>query len=1786
MRQQTENTAVRGSQYQGVLSRLQALMAEAMPAWPSGEVNLDIPFLEMGANSLMLMDVQRTVESEYGITITIAQFFEELTTIGALVGYIDDELTRRGSKVVADVVAPATVAASLPAMPTNTPAPVALPGLNALPTPTHAPLSVATSELEAIFASQIRLTAQAMNDLVARQLQFLTQAGGAVAQTGGQTAAAPGAEAKAVPQTTPKPAPQAAASTAAEAQAAEPTRKKGALQPQKMLSALEIRARGLTPLQQQHLEALIRDYNARTPKSKAYADRYRPVLADSRAAVGFRFTTKEMLYLLVAGRARGSRVWDIDGNEYIDITMGQGVTLFGHHPECIETAIAEMGPDGVGLGPRPESVGEVAELLSEMTGFDRVTFTNSGTEAVMAALRLARAATGRNKIVMFEGAYHGHADSVMGMAVTRDGELVTQPVSPGTPPGAVADLLVLPYDEAQTLEIIKKHGDTIAAVIVEPVQSRNPRIQPREFLHALRRITTEIGALLIFDEMITGFRSHLGGAQAWFGVRADLATYGKVIGGAMPIGVVVGQARLMDPIDGGAWRYGDGSYPEVNRVVFGGTFCQHPLTMATTLATLRHLKAHSPSLQDDLNRRTTFLATELNRWFAEQQVPIEMVWFGSLFRFEFSSNLELLFYHMNLRGIFVWEWRNCFLSTAHSDADVAAIIAAVKDSVLAMRAGGFIPEKVARPVVTPPDHYPLNTAQQQLAALAQLTPAGSKAYHVTTQLALPGAVNERALTEALDTVVARHEALHSVIHENEQRLLTPAVGLLQCVDLRASAHIEDAYYAWLTAHTREPFDLGRGPLFVAHLVRLGEADYRLVLKGHHIVLDGLSMNLIVQELAHCYGEICAARAPALPTPLQYRDYLRWQTDNTFATAEGYWLQHLAGELPRLELPADRPPPSLKSYRGGRVTRLLDRALFAGIRRLSSANGVTHFMALFALYGLWLHRLTGQDDLIIGMPVAGRSLAGADRLVGYCTHLLPIRSAIRWDEPFTAYLKRMRGVLLQGYQHQDYPFARLMERLALPRDGRQAPLVSVIFNLDRPGAAPAVGDLQVRWLSLPIHYTAFELVLNLTELGDDLALECDYNGDRFDAETLERFVDHLQTMMVGVVAEPERACGKQPLLDDATCQCWLIDWNETAHAYRADLGVAERFARQAQATPEAIALRWPEGTLTYQALNRAANQLAHYLQAHGVKNNRIVAVYLRRSPSLVLAILATLKAGGAYLPLDPDYPPARLAFMLEDASPQVLLTESALAAHLPEVPGMVRRLLDDADQHEEYALFSERDPVTITTPDSLAYVIYTSGSTGQPKGAMICQRGMVNYLGWAMDYYRTKEGSGSPLHSSIGFDATITSLFTPLLSGRILHLLPHSGEEIEHIRLALQGSDGKGHDWSLVKLTPAHLDLLNVMIPSQGLAGLTRYLVLGGEALLGRTVAPWRDGAPDTHIINEYGPTETVVGCAIYDERRSVPPDEAVPIGRPIWNTQLYVLDERREPVPVGVPGELYIGGDGVALGYLNRTELTEERFIDIAATGLVDRRKSLPSGKLYRTGDRVRLQADGELVYLGRYDNQIKLRGYRIELDEIQGVLIAEPNVREVVVVVTGKGDHDRRLAAYLVARDGATIDASALRARLAERLPDHMIPAHFMVLDKLPLTSNGKVDRKALPPLVGVRGGSPLLSPRNDVERRIAALWCELLQRDAVGIDDNFFEIGGHSLMVLPLRERLLAEFSVPLSPVDLFRYPTVAALAQFLAVSQTGNSAAPVAAAASGAVAGGRKRRDTSARRQSLGI
>lgn len=1733
-----------------ILAELRELMQQAMPAM-AGDGYVHVPFLEMGANSLILMEMQQTVERRYGVTLEIGQFFEELTTIDALASYLDEQ-----------VPADAAPAADLSSV-----------DLSLLPL---SPIAGSTPEglstdLEQLFSEQLQSVAQTVSRVVAQQLEYLRQTGLAPPAGTDQPGQAGTAPADA---TTPSASGQASAGAATTGAAAQ--KPGSAASPQHMLSPLEIRARGLTPRQQEHLEALIARYTERTRTSREMVARDRPVLADSRACVGFRFSTKEMLYPVVGKRARGARVWDVDDNEYVDITMGQGVTLFGHHPPFLEAALAAEPEDCVQLGPRPPQAGEAARLITEFTGFDRVTFTNSGTEAVMAALRLARAATGRQKIVMFENAYHGHSDGTTARAQWHGEQLSSVPISGGIPPSAVEAIYVLEYDAPASLDFIEAHGEELAAVIAEPVQSRRPDLQPKAFLQRLRELTSASGALLILDEMITGFRVHPGGAQAWFGVRADMATYGKVLGGGMPIGVVAGRAEHMNAIDGGMWQYGDASYPRTERVGFGGTFCQHPLTMVTALATLRHLKEQGPGLQQGLNEKTERLARTLNAYFHERRVPIEVVYFGSLFRFAFSTNLELLFYHLMEQGVFIWEWRNYFLSTAHTEADVDFVIEAVKASTEKLIEGGFIepateaaagasgssipgnghPAGAASPASTgsPLASLPLTEAQRQLWALDRITPQGSAAYTVFVVLELTGRLEIGSMRAAVERIVARHDALRTVLPSaSEQRVLADVETDVPLVDLSGTPETETRVREWLEEAASEPLDLAAGPLFRAWILRSSAERHRLVLRGHHSIIDGLSMNVVIRETAATYSALVRQQEPQLDACVQFGQFVQLPPDPDRAKHEAFWLQQLDGELPTLELPADRPHPSLRTYAGGRTVFPLDTGVRQAAARLSQQQRCTPFMTWFAVYALWLHRLSGQDDLVVGIPVAGRpATAGFDSMVGYCTHLLPVRSRLGQDETFAEFLTATRTRLLEAYTHQGYPYSELLNELDLPRGGARAPLVSTVFNLDRPGDAPEMAGLGVAWASAPLRHTAFDLTVNLTEVGEDVVLECDFNRDIFETTTMERLCEAFRVLLAAVVENPQERAAALPLLDVPERQRLLVEWNATEAAYPSDQCAHQLFEAQARRTPDAVAAVAGDAQLSYDGLNTQAQQLARVLRGHGVGRDTVVGICTDRSLEMIVAMMGVLKAGGAFLPLDPNYPPARLGFMLEDAAAPVLLTTRALMQRVP--------LRDHVELPDERVIYLDgtaawtdlpgADLGEAPRPDDLAYVIYTSGSTGKPKGTMIEHRGLVNYLSWAVRTYRMDAGCGAPVLTSIGFDATITSIFAPLISGQGIWLVPASpdaGEEIQAIHDAVAAD----RRWSLIKVTPAHLELLNSMLADDAFADQTNVIVLGGEALYGSTVAPWRERAPGTRLINEYGPTETVVGCCVHEVGEDTPHDGAVAIGRPIANTWLYVLDAGLQPVPVGVPGELFIGGHGVARGYLNRPELTAERFVA----------NPFGPGRLYRSGDEVRHLANGELEYLGRLDTQVKIRGYRVEPGEIASLLNLHSSVRESVVVPREFGANDLRLLAYVVPLDGDEVDAEALRGHLSVRLPAHMVPVAFIPLQALPLTTNGKIDRKALPDSEGAltRTQAGFASPQSEAEKRIAQAWQEALKVDCVGRLDNFFDLGGHSLLVVSLRDRLAAEFEHELTPVDLFRYPTVASLARYLTAAPEATEALP---------------------------
>ncbi|CAI8691173.1 amino acid adenylation domain-containing protein [Burkholderia sp. IT-111MI5] len=1691
-----------------VLEWLRGKIGELIQADPA-TINIDLPFLEMGADSIVLIEAIRHIEKQYGVKLAMRRFFEDLATVQALAEYVADNLPAAAAPSEAESVAGPSMAAVAVAQSAEVLAPLAA-----------APAEWVAAEGGSTVERVLREQNQLLSRVMSQQMELLRTS------LTGQAGVRPTTVAAQAVASTASVAPTAATATLAAAPAAKPAPAAAAAAddrpPKPMMpwgSPVEQRARGLSAVQQEHLEALIVRYTTRTRKSKDSVQASRPVLADSRATVGFRFSTKEMLYPIVGDRAAGSRLWDIDGNEYIDFTMGFGVHLFGHTPDFIQQQVTREWQRPLELGARSSLVGEVAARFARVTGLDRVAFSNTGTEAVMTAMRLARAVTGRDKIVMFTHSYHGHADGTLAAA---NAEGVTETIAPGVPFGSVENMILLEYGSDAALEAIRGMASTLAAVMVEPVQSRNPSLQPVAFLKELRRITEQAGVALIFDEMITGFRVHPGGSQAMFGIRADLATYGKIIGGGLPLGVIAGTSRFMDAIDGGMWTYGDHSFPAADRTAFGGTFCQYPLAMAAALAVLEKIEQEGPALQAALNERTAQIAETLNAFFAEAEAPIKVTWFGSMFRFEFTENLDLFFYHMLEKGIYIWEWRTCFLSTAHTDADIDRFIRAVKDSVADLRRGGFI-----RPHSKHGTVAALSEAQRQLWILSEVDPEGSLAYNVNTTLELNGRLDEAAMRAAVQGLVDRHEALRTTLTpDGSGQIVHPSLTLrIPLIDTDQDA--------WRDHESRQPFDLVNGPLFRAALVRLDSERHLLVMTAHHIICDGSTFGILLEDLARAY----AGAAPAA-APLQFREYLK-QLDGQRHSPEtkanrAYWLAQCAHRADPLNLPLDYPRPAVKTFHGERVSVHLDAAEAASLRAAARQNGCTLYMMLLAGFNMFLHRIAGQQEIVTGIPVTGRSVAGSDRLAGYCTHLLPLRSTLPEQATVASFLAGTRQNLLDALEHQDYPFAELVREIGAQRDLNAAPLVSAVFNLEPVSALPELPGLTVGLVAPLIRYTAFDLNVNVLDAGQELLIDCDYNTDLFDASTVQRFLAIYRTLLMRVTDDASAAVARLPLLSDAERDLLTVEWNrtETDFGDAAAQPLHRLFEQQVERTPDAVAAVCDDASLTYAELNLRANRLAHRLIELGVAPDALVGLAMERSLDMIVALLAILKAGGAYVPVDPDYPAERVRFMIDNAQLRWLFTQQHLLAALPDTDARV--IVVDCDAHD-FDAAPASNPAPALSGDNLAYMIYTSGSTGRPKGALNTHRAITNRILWMQHAYTLGADESVLQKTPFSFDVSVWEFFWPLSVGaRLVFARPGGQRETDYLVELIERE----------RITTVHFvpSMLRAFLDHPDLdAHCTslRRVVCSGEALPFDLQQRFF-ARLDAKLYNLYGPTEAAVDVTAWECRRD-DPHRIVPIGRPIANTRLYIVDAQLQPVPVGVAGELLIGGTPVGRGYHGEPELSAGKFI-------ADPFSTDPRARLYRTGDLARYRPDGNVEFLGRIDHQIKLRGLRIEPGEIEAALTSHPLVDAAVVALRGVDD-GARLVAWLHSSHPEAELIEAVRGHLRQRLPDYMVPSAFVVVPAFEHLPNGKLDRARLP-----EPGDNLdhVAPVNALEAQLTAIWQEVLGQARISTTANFFELGGNSLSATKVVARIRRDLHAKLEIRSLFAHPTISSLAKRIADTQ----------------------------------
>jgi amino acid adenylation domain-containing protein len=1037
-----------------------------------------------------------------------------------------------------------------------------------------------------------------------------------------------------------------------------------------------------------------------------------------------------------------------------------------------------------------------------------------------------------------------------------------------------------------------------------------------------------------------------------------------------------------------------------------------------------------------------------------------------------------------------------------------------------------------------PQQLPLSFAQERLWLIERLGVAGS-AYNVPVTIRLSGPLDANVLKRSLAELVGRHETLRTrflQVDGNPVQVIDEACGVsLEPVDL-SDLREEDratSMQRLVQEFAEARFHLEKGPPFRVALLKLSGEDHIVVMVMHHVVSDGWSIGVLLHELSALYTAFAAgAPSPLPPLAVQYADFALWQRGwlqgEVLEKQINYWKERLAGAPAALELPIDHRRPAVHSFAGSTVQFVLPRSLSTAATELGRREGATLFMVLLAVFNVVLSRWSGQTDIVVGTPIAGRTHQETEGLIGLFMNMLALRTDLSGDPSFRELLRQVRETALGAYAHQDLPFEKLVEVLQPARDLSRAPVFQVMLGLQSIAAEPlTLPGLRASAVAGELTTSKLDLSLYLHEAEGGFGGTFEYATDLFDRETIVRLAGHAEVVLRGAVASPDCRLSELPLLTENEHRQIVVDWNDTAAAYPADTCVQDLVSAQAAETPDAVALVYEDQQITYGELERRSNQLGHYLHDRGVGPEVIVGLAIERSPAMVVGLLGILKAGGAYLPLDPSYPIERLAYMISDAGVPVLLTQAAVADRLPS--GTQRVVLLDGDG-AAIAAQPSSGPKSGVSAANLAYVIYTSGSTGRPKGVCIEQRSLVNYLRWASEAFDTTNGGGSPISIPLAFDMTISSLYLPLLAGTRV-ILPREGDELPLLHRLLRSH----RDLSFLKITPSHVEYLNDVLPPEDLAGRVRFLIVGGEALTASTLQPWRDHAPGTRLINAYGPTETVVASSVYEIGPADPTSGPIAIGGPIANASYYVVDRHLMPLPVGIAGELCIGGAGLARGYLGRPGLTAERFLPS------------PFGdgeRLYRTGDLTCWRPDGNVMFLGRLDEQVKIRGFRIEPGEIEALLLDHAAVQQAVVIAGDDERQGKRLLAYVV--PSREVSTSVLRAHLQARVPQYMVPSDIVMLDKLPLTSNGKIDRRALSiPDVSVTVRT-YVAPRTSTESLLAKCWIDVMRIERVGSTDDFFELGGNSLSAARFVARAGEALGVELPLRTVFESPVLCDLAE----------------------------------------
>ncbi len=1058
-----------------------------------------------------------------------------------------------------------------------------------------------------------------------------------------------------------------------------------------------------------------------------------------------------------------------------------------------------------------------------------------------------------------------------------------------------------------------------------------------------------------------------------------------------------------------------------------------------------------------------------------------------------------------------------------------------------------------------PDDKPnaLSFAQQRLWFVDQLLP-GSSAYNVPLAFHLRGPLDVAALEFAVNEVVKRHEILRTTfteINDQPSQVIGPTVKIqLPIVDVSNEPAAGSRIEQLIDEEIQSPFDLNTGPLLRLKLVKRKEQDHVFVLTMHHAICDGWSLTILLRELSTFYNHRLSgnSHAPAEPE-IQYADFAAWQRQHLVASELqsqlDYWKDKLGGQLPLLELPSDRPRPATASLRGNWITRNLKSTLPASLKEICDREGVTLFVLLLAAFKTLLYRYTDQEDLAIGSGVSSRTKVELESLIGHFVNTQVLRTDLSDNPSFRQLLQRVDETVRGAYAHQDLAFEYLLDELKLDRNLGNNPLFQVAFVLQEPGeqgswrSALRLSSVSAEPMFVHSGNAKFDLTLEVERLDDGLSISFEYSKDLFDRSTIDRMIGHYQTLLQSICDNPDQSISELDLLSAEERHQLLIEWNNTAVNFAGNQCPHRRFESLVEQTPNAIAvtatlseeadLQDRPNSINYRQLNQRANQLAHFLRENGVELGVPVGICLERSIETVVCVLGVLKAGGYYLPLDPKYPTQRLAFMLDDAQVPILLTQQKLASELPN--GNFRSIYVDTDW-ETIARHKDNNPECLAGLKDLAYIIYTSGSTGQPKGVLIEHSSLNNLIDWHQQVYDVNASDRATLLACPAFDASVWEMWPYLAAGASIHIPPD--ETVANPTKLIGWLADESITISFLPTPLAEL-ALDYAWPDE--IALSR-LLTGGDRLHG--------GLPKNlpfELFNNYGPTENTVVTTWTKVQLDDAAAAAPPIGRPVSNCQVYVLDRHLQPVPIGVPGELHIGGASLSRGYLNRAEETAKKFI-------VNPFSEKSDDRLYKTGDLVRYLPDGNIQFIDRIDSQVMVRGFRIELSEIESLLRQHPAIEQSVVVQVLNSANQKNLVAYVVGEiEANNTTVSELRTFLSDQLPDYMVPSVVVLLRELPVTTNGKVDRDSLPvPEDVMSQDKEYVAPQTEIERAIAAIWTDLFRIDKIGLNDNFFDLGGNSLLIAKANNRLNTTLGRDISMIDMFKFPTVSSLAEHLSGDQ----------------------------------